>query len=142
MLPLHVMSGNPGFPPISGTYAVFEQTLAAHGEDGLAALSVETLQINVGKLCNQTCSHCHVDAGPERTEIMERDTIDDAIEVLRRHPSIRTVDITGGAPEPNWCKQAFSKYDLQFAGLLTRKVIQLNGLGTCRSVPNTSRSLR
>ncbi len=79
----------------------FERTLAAHGVDELAATGVETLQVNVGKLCNQTCTHCHVDAGPTRTEIMTRETVDAVLDVLRRYPEIRTVDITGGAPEMN-----------------------------------------
>ena len=58
-------------------------------------------QVNVGKVCNQTCHHCHVDAGPQRTESMTKDTIDQIIEVLDRTPQISTVDITGGAPEMN-----------------------------------------
>ncbi len=79
----------------------FEGALAAHGLEALTATGVETLQINVGKLCNQTCTHCHVDAGPSRTEIMTRETMDQVLEVIRRHPEIRTIDITGGAPEMN-----------------------------------------
>lgn len=58
----------------------------------------EILQINVGKLCNLTCNHCHVNAGPRRREIMTRDTIDRIIAWLAR-TEIPTVDITGGAPE-------------------------------------------
>jgi len=56
------------------------------------------LQVNVGKLCNQACKHCHVDASPLRTEIMSREVIDDCLNVLRRY-KIPTLDITGGAPE-------------------------------------------
>ncbi len=67
----------------------------------LTRAEVETLQINVGKLCNQTCMHCHVDAGPRRTEIMSADTARDTLRLLDRFPSITTVDITGGAPELN-----------------------------------------
>ncbi len=58
------------------------------------------LQINMGKLCNQSCSHCHVDAGPDRKEIMSRETMEICLDILRRHP-IGTVDLTGGAPELN-----------------------------------------
>jgi radical SAM/Cys-rich protein len=58
----------------------------------------EILQLNVGKLCNLTCSHCHVNAGPKRREIMTRGTIDRIVEWLAR-TAIPTVDITGGAPE-------------------------------------------
>ncbi len=62
--------------------------------------SIDVMQINVGKLCNQTCRHCHVDAGPDRTEVMSRETAELCIEALRRN-EIPTVDITGGAPELN-----------------------------------------
>ena len=72
-------------------------------EEGLdlKPLSIEILQINVGKLCNQACLHCHVDAGPKRTEAMDRQTAEKVIEVLATHPEIKTLDITGGAPELN-----------------------------------------
>lgn len=81
--------------------AVFDNTLAECGVASLRALRLTTLQINVGKLCNQTCTHCHVDAGPTRTEIMTRETVDAVLDVVRRYPELRTVDITGGAPEMN-----------------------------------------
>jgi radical SAM/Cys-rich protein len=61
---------------------------------------VETLQVNVGYTCNQTCVHCHVNAGPHRTEQMDRDTIDTVLEVLAAK-DIQTIDVTGGAPELN-----------------------------------------
>ena len=77
------------------------QTRTAHGFPPMRARSVHTLQVNLGKLCNQTCQHCHVDAGPTRTEIMTRDTMDSILAVLKRHPEIATVDMTGGAPEMN-----------------------------------------
>ena len=67
----------------------------------LTAKSVTTLQVNMGKVCNQTCHHCHVDAGPQRTESMTKDTIEQILDVLDRTPQIATVDITGGAPEMN-----------------------------------------
>jgi len=64
--------------------------------------SIETIQINLGKLCNQACSHCHVDASPMRKEIMEEATIDRIIELLKvSRKNIKIVDITGGAPEMN-----------------------------------------
>lgn len=62
--------------------------------------ALETLQVNLGYLCNQRCVHCHVDAGPRRTEIMARDTVDHVIAFLRAS-RIRTLDLTGGAPELN-----------------------------------------
>lgn len=64
-------------------------------------LSIETLQVNVGRLCNQACKHCHVDAGPKRTEMMTREAVDRCLEILRACPQIRNLDITGGAPELN-----------------------------------------
>lgn len=64
----------------------------------LRSYAIDVLQVNVGKLCNQACKHCHVDASPKRTEIMTRETIDACLEVLRQN-KIPTLDITGGAPE-------------------------------------------
>ncbi len=81
--------------------ASFDHTLAERGYAPLRARRIHTLQVNVGKLCNQTCAHCHVDAGPTRTEIMTRETVDAVLDVVRRVPELRTVDITGGAPEMN-----------------------------------------
>lgn len=78
----------------------FQDVLASQELWPLRATSIDVLQINVGKLCNQTCRHCHVDAGPDRTEIMTRETAEQCVDVLRRAP-IPSVDITGGAPELN-----------------------------------------
>jgi radical SAM/Cys-rich protein len=61
---------------------------------------LETLQLNLGYLCNQQCLHCHVDASPRRTEIMQHDTIQSVLKFIDTH-AIRTVDLTGGAPEMN-----------------------------------------
>lgn len=61
---------------------------------------LETLQINLGYQCNQTCKHCHVNAGPNRTEMMERKTIDEVLRFIDRQ-QIRRIDLTGGAPELN-----------------------------------------
>ncbi len=66
----------------------------------LRADGIEVLQVNVGKLCNQTCRHCHVDAGPDRRESMSWETAEAVIRVLRAS-KIATLDITGGAPEMN-----------------------------------------
>ncbi|MDQ2712348.1 MAG: arsenosugar biosynthesis radical SAM protein ArsS [Acidobacteriota bacterium] len=78
----------------------FSSTLAQHGKD-LRRTSVDTLQINVGKVCNQACQHCHVEAGPKRTESMTRETAERVLELLSNTPNIKIVDITGGAPELN-----------------------------------------
>ena len=77
----------------------FDEKLARYGLE-LRAARVDTLQVNVGKLCNQACKHCHVDAGPTRTEIMTSETAERVIDAVRKF-RIPTVDITGGAPELN-----------------------------------------
>ena len=75
----------------------FAQKLAEH-LDSLRRGRPEILQVNVGKLCNLTCMHCHVNAGPKRKEIMSRQTIDRILDWLAR-TDIPIVDLTGGAPE-------------------------------------------
>ena len=76
----------------------FAAILAATGQPALQANGVETLQMNVGKLCNQTCRHCHVDAGPDRREVMPPEVVDACLRLLDT-AAIQTLDITGGAPE-------------------------------------------
>jgi radical SAM/Cys-rich protein len=89
-------SGKPALPisPIN-----FEEKLKT-GRLELRSGTVDTLQVNVGRLCNQACKHCHVDASPKRTEIMPREIIEKCLDVLREF-KIPTLDITGGAPELN-----------------------------------------
>src|SRR5207244_10873073 len=70
--------------------------LARHGFPALRRKRLETLQVNLGYRCNQSCVHCHVNAGPQRTEMMPPEVIDDVIAFL---PQVETLDITGGAPE-------------------------------------------
>lgn len=77
----------------------FLQSLDAHKLE-LPATIVETLQVNITKLCNQACQHCHVDASPKRTEQMDKRTVDRCLHWLKVG-SIQTLDITGGAPELN-----------------------------------------
>ncbi len=72
----------------------------------LARNRLDILQVNVGKLCNQACRHCHVDASPTRTEIMTRETIDRIVSFLEQS-DVQTVDLTGGAPELNPDFRAF-----------------------------------
>jgi len=76
----------------------FEAQLRRHGVD-LPPLSIDTLQVNVTKLCNQVCRHCHVDASPQRREMLSPEGIAKCLEILERHPQITKLDITGGAPE-------------------------------------------
>ncbi len=61
---------------------------------------LETLQVNLGYLCNQRCNHCHVNAGPNRTELMDRETMDQVLSLLKLR-KVSTLDLTGGAPELN-----------------------------------------
>lgn len=79
----------------------FVETLSANGWQKLTPVKIEIFQINVGKLCNMTCRHCHVDSGPDRVEEnMDLETIDACLKALDRTKA-HTVDITGGAPELN-----------------------------------------
>jgi radical SAM/Cys-rich protein len=80
----------------------FDTVLRERGLEPLASRRLEVLQVNVGKLCNQTCAHCHVDAGPDRDEVMTPETADLCLEALRCF-EIPTLDLTGGAPELNPC---------------------------------------
>ena len=66
----------------------------------ITRLSLKTLQVNLGYKCNQSCLHCHVNASPKRTEMMNKDTIDDVINFSYQN-NVATVDLTGGAPEMN-----------------------------------------
>ncbi len=61
---------------------------------------LDTLQVNLGYLCNLSCVHCHVNAGPQRTEQMDLETVDQVLALLDTH-GLQTLDLTGGAPELN-----------------------------------------
>ncbi len=78
----------------------FQDSLGGLETGRLCRTHLQTLQINVGKVCNQTCTHCHVDAGPDRRESMTSQTATQVIEFLARS-QVETLDITGGAPEMN-----------------------------------------
>ncbi|HDQ00251.1 MAG TPA: radical SAM/Cys-rich domain protein [bacterium] len=78
----------------------FDDALKESNLFPLTSTGIEVLQINFGYLCNQTCKHCHVQAGPHRTEIISKETLESCLEILRAS-EIPTVDITGGAPEMN-----------------------------------------
>lgn len=76
----------------------FEESVAAAGGGPLRARSIDVLQMNVGKRCNQTCRHCHVDAGPDRREVMSDAVVEACLSFLERS-RVETLDVTGGAPE-------------------------------------------
>jgi radical SAM/Cys-rich protein len=77
----------------------FRQTLAKHGLS-LTRVKLTTLQVNLGLLCNQACRHCHLEAGPNREEVMSKETVDQVVTMAQRFP-FEVIDITGGAPEMN-----------------------------------------
>lgn len=68
----------------------------------LTKVPITTLQINLGKKCNLACTHCHVEAGPKRTEELSPEICDQLLTLIRRFPQIKTIDLTGGAPEMNY----------------------------------------
>ena len=81
--------------------ADFQAAIRQHDFNSLTRYETTTVQINVGKLCNQACHHCHVEAGPKRTEIMPVEVAERVLQLLAASPNIQAVDITGGAPELN-----------------------------------------
>lgn len=93
-------------------------------QEPLQAACIDTLQINVGYRCNLECRHCHVAAGPQRSEVMSQEVMEQCLKVLKKHP-IPTVDITGGSPElhPQFC------WFLQECAALKRRVlVRSNGV--------------
>ena len=96
------------FDPIPFQYKLEESSLYP-----LRPKEINIFQINIGKMCNQVCKHCHVDAGPDRKEIMDQTTMQQCLDILRTHPQFSIVDLTGGAPEMNpnfrWFVEEISK---------------------------------
>ena len=94
----------------------FESRLEESNLFPLKALGIDVFQVNLGKMCNQVCKHCHVDAGPDRKEIMKRETMQECLKALDGS-KIKTVDLTGGAPEMNpnfrWFVEELSKRNVQ-----------------------------
>ena len=101
--------------PLARTFA---DAASSAGFRPLTPSAIRIFQINVGKLCNQTCRHCHVDAGPDRRETMTRETMELCLEALAA-TDIPIVDITGGAPELN----AHFRWLVEAATALERHVI-------------------
>ena len=109
--------------PLAPPLPTFEQVLSQNGNTPLQAAGIEVLQVNLGNLCNQTCRHCHVDAGPDRREIMSRETVDQCLDAFRRS-KIPILDITGGAPELN----PHFRYLVREAWGLERRIIDRSNL--------------
>ncbi len=84
----------------NGDLPKFKDKIAETSQYPLRPNKIEVLQINVGYMCNQVCAHCHVDAGPDRQEIMTKETMQQCIDVIKT-TSAHTLDLTGGAPEMN-----------------------------------------
>lgn len=82
-------------------FGSFKNKIRSFGKDQIRPEKINTIQINIGKLCNQSCAHCHVDAGPDRkVENMDRITLEKCLDIIKYH-EFEKVDITGGAPEMN-----------------------------------------
>lgn len=86
-------------PDLTGV-SQFNEILEKNSLQPITATTPEIIQINLGKMCNQTCKHCHVDAGPDRKEIMTRETMEKLLAIIPGSP-IHSIDLTGGAPELN-----------------------------------------
>ena len=84
----------------SSNLVSFKEKLSQCGYKQIAPKSPEILQINMGRLCNQSCKHCHVNAGLDKTETMNRETMEQCLDILKQ-TDISIIDITGGAPEMN-----------------------------------------
>jgi radical SAM/Cys-rich protein len=100
----------------NGSLPTFAQKIKQSNQFPLKPNKIEILQINVGYMCNQVCAHCHVDAGPDRKEIMTVETMQQCLDVIK-NTGVHTLDLTGGAPEMNpnfrWFVEEASKLGVQ-----------------------------
>ena len=114
----------------NGKYPRFEQKLEEINLLPLKPVGTEIFQINMGKMCNQVCGHCHVDAGPDRKEIMTRKTMQQCLDVLAKNPALKVVDLTGGAPEMNpefrWFATELKKLDKHIIVRCNLTIIRAN----------------
>ncbi len=111
-------------------FTPFSKKIAENGWKKIRPTTIEVFQLNIGKLCNQTCAHCHVDAGPDRKEEnMDRATLEKCLEIIA-HPNFKIVDITGGAPEMNahfrWFVEECSKMGKQVIDRCNLTIIEAN----------------
>ena len=99
-----------------GSLPTFKKKIASNNLPPIRPKKLEILQINVGYMCNQVCAHCHVDAGPDRKEIMTYKTMEQILKVIK-NTKIRTIDLTGGAPEMHpefrWFVEELRKTDVE-----------------------------
>ncbi|MBN8677024.1 MAG: arsenosugar biosynthesis radical SAM protein ArsS [Chitinophagales bacterium] len=108
----------------------FQEKIRLAGFDTLKPAQLDIFQVNVGKLCNQTCAHCHVDAGPDKKqENMSRETMQLCLDILSRY-NIPTVDITGGAPEMNpnfrWFVEECTQMGIKVMNRCNLTIVQAN----------------
>ena len=112
------------------TFEPFAKRLQQAGYAPFTSQQTTCLQLNLGKMCNQTCEHCHVDAGPDRKEKMSRQTMQQCIDVLKNNPSITTVDLTGGAhelhPDFRWLVSEITELGLKIMNRCNLTIIQSN----------------
>jgi radical SAM/Cys-rich protein len=97
----------------------FDQQLKTCGEYPLKAMNIRILQVNTGYKCNLSCTHCHVEASPDRKELMSLSTISKVLNILRENDEIDTIDITGGSPELN----PYFKYLVKSCADIGKKII-------------------
>jgi len=128
-LQLNVLNGK---ELVDDRFPLFTEKVAVLGHQPFKPVPVEIFQINIGLLCNQTCAHCHVDAGPDRKkENMSKATLERCLEIIASVPSITTVDITGGAPEMN----PHFRWFVEQVSALGKKVINRCNLTILRANP-------
>ncbi|RAJ15107.1 arsenosugar biosynthesis radical SAM (seleno)protein ArsS [Olleya aquimaris] len=100
----------------NGELPTFKSKISESNQFPLKAKTLEILQVNVGYMCNQVCEHCHVDAGPDRKEIMTQETMQQILDVIKT-TGAHTLDLTGGAPEMNpnfrWFVEEASKIGIK-----------------------------
>jgi len=116
---------------VDAKFPSFAKQISDNGFPELKPIPIEIFQLNIGKLCNQTCAHCHVDAGPDRKEEnMSKETLQQCLDIIAKVPSIHTVDITGGAPEMNahfrWFVEECTKLGKQVINRCNLTIIRAN----------------
>lgn len=120
---MKIINNTNGFPS-------FDEKYKSTGEEFLKTGKIDFMQINLGKMCNQVCKHCHVDAGPDRKEIMTKETMQMCIDALA-DSEIPTVDLTGGAPELNpnfkWFVDEIRKLDRHVIVRSNLTILESNG---------------
>lgn len=115
---------------LNENFTPFQKQLQNLGHQELKPTGLDFFQLNIGKLCNQTCAHCHVDAGPDRKEEnMSRETLEICLDIIKKY-EFSTVDITGGAPEMNahfrWFVEECTKAGVEVIDRCNLTIIQAN----------------